>query len=362
MAHIGSKIRAGFFATPERQGDYIAKLLQVEGSGLWFDPTCGEGKILHQLKQSIPTIDEELQVDTYGVELDKGRAAIAENELTKVVQSPIEAMVISNNTFSFLFLNPPYDDEMKMEFDVKVERKEFIELRRNTRYLKEGGIMVFVIPSYQFANEKIARHLATHFEECGIMSFSKEDYPDFRQCIFIGRKKKGKFKKFSEQEKPLYNFLLQMGADEFVENKVTPINQMIGHKVWTIPGGNTTIDTFYSKLRNKGDFIQGILSSKGFEIFKNRAATPALSIGGDPILPPNQGQLALLLASGVINGELGSKENYHLVQGQESVDTIVETERESLESGATKTVTTETTKRSISIKAILPDGTIKKFV
>lgn len=362
MAHIGSKIRAGFFATPERQGIYLAELLKVEGSGLWFDPTCGEGKILRQLKESVQASDSDIHIDTYGVELDQGRAAIAEQELTKVVQAPIEAMVISNNTFSFLFLNPPYDNTMKLDGNTKVERKEFIELRRNTRYLKEGGIMAFIIPSYQFANEKIARYLATHYEECGIVSFSKEDYSDFRQCVFIGRKKSGKLKRFGEKEKPVYNFLLQMDSEQFVKQKVTPINRMIGHKTWTIPGGKTEINTFYSKLRNKSEFIDGIISSKGFEVFKNRAATPTLSIGGDPILPPNQGQLALLLASGVINGELGSGESYHLVQGQESVETEIDTEVEEFESGSSKTITTETTKRSISIKAILPDGTIKKFV
>lgn len=360
MAHIGSKIRSGFFATPERQGEYISKLLNVQGSGLWFDPTCGEGKILRQLADTVSFENEDVTLETYGVELDKGRAAIAEKELTKVVQSPIEAMVISNNTFSLLFLNPPYDDTMKVD-DNTVERKEYIELKRNTRYLIDGGILIYIIPSYQFANKKIARHLATNFEECGIMSFSNEYYDDFRQCVFIGRKKKGNFKRFGNKEKVLYDFLLKMQSEEWISNHVTPINIMVGRKVWSIPEGKTSIKTFYSKLRNKNEFTSGILSSKGFEVFKNRAATPALTIGGDPILPPNQGQLALLLASGVINGELGSGDSYHLVQGMEVVETETETEVEELVENK-KTTVTETTRRNVSIKAILPDGTVKKFV
>ncbi|GLO68256.1 MULTISPECIES: DUF6094 domain-containing protein [Oceanobacillus] len=361
MAHIGSKIRAGFFATPERQGEYLAKLFVAEGNGIWFDPTCGEGKILHQLLNLIPKKNEESNILTYGVELDKGRAAIAEQELTKVVQSPIEAMVISNNSFPFVFLNPPYDDTMKVD-NSKVERKEYIELHRNTKYLVGGGILAFVIPSYQFANPKIARHLATHYEECGIMSFSKEDYNDFRQCVFIGRKKKGKSKLFGKKEKKLYDFLLAMETEEFVQKYVTPIDIMIGHKFWTIPEGRPEVKTFYSRLRNKSDFSKGILSSKGFEIFKNRATTPTLTIGGDPVLPPNAGQLSLLLASGVINGELGNGDTYHLVQGQEIVETEKDSEEELLDNGTKKTTSTERTKRSVSIKAILPDGTIKKFV
>lgn len=362
MAHIGSKIRAGFFATPDRQGEYISKLLKAEGNGIWFDPTCGEGKVLKQLESTIPRDESATNILTYGVELDKGRAALAENELTKVTQSPIEAMVISNNTFQLLFLNPPYDDTMKMDNETKVERKEYIELHRNTKYLAGGGIMVFIIPSYQFANQKIARHLATNFEDCGIMSFSREDYSDFRQCVFIGRKKRGKAKMFGQREKKLYQFLLAMEDEDFIAKSVTPINRMVGNKVWSIPEGNTEIKTFYSKLRNKEEFSAGILASKGFEAFKNRTTTPTLSIGGDPILPPNKGQIALLLASGVINGQLGKGDSYHLVQGQEIVETVTNEEVEIQEKGPKKTTTTETTKRSISIKAILPDGTIKKFV
>lgn len=360
MAHIGSKLRSGFFATPERQGKYIAKLLKAEGSGIWFDPTCGEGKILRQLADSVPRADD-IEIQTYGVELDKGRASVAKGELTKVIQSPIEAMVISNNTFSLVFLNPPYDHTLKMDNDSTTERKEFIELNRNTRYLMEGGILIFIIPSYEFANKKIARHLATNFEECGIMSFTEEDYPQFRQCVFIGRKKKGKVKRFGEREKRLYDFLLNMESEEWVFNRVTPLDKMVGNKIWMIPEGKMEIKSFYSKLRNKNEFISGILSSKGFEIFKNRATTPDLKIGGDPILPPNQGQLALLLASGVINGELGSGHNYHLVQGMEVVETETDVEVEQL-INTQKTITTERTKRIISIKVILPDGTIKKFV
>jgi hypothetical protein len=40
----------------------------VEGSGVWLDPTCGEGDILHQL--SVPFSYEDCSISTYGVELE----------------------------------------------------------------------------------------------------------------------------------------------------------------------------------------------------------------------------------------------------------------------------------------------------
>ncbi|MED2869047.1 hypothetical protein P4263_26055 [Bacillus thuringiensis] len=45
------------------------------------------------------------------------------------------------------------------------ERKEFIELERTTRYLANEGSMCYVIPSYRFVVEKVAKFNNTHFEK-----------------------------------------------------------------------------------------------------------------------------------------------------------------------------------------------------
>ncbi|WP_282155738.1 DUF6094 domain-containing protein [Cytobacillus gottheilii] len=180
MSHIGNKIKAGYFRTPDKQGEHLRSLLQFTGDVACFDPTCGEGLILEQLTSNI----EEYEVKSYGVELDKRRAAEATNRLHTVVQAPIESMVISHNSFGFLFLNPPYDHTMLgIGDDEKSERKEYTELVRNTKYLMPAGIIVYIIPSYRFADKRIARYLATNFEDVAVTKFSSEDYEDFRQCV-----------------------------------------------------------------------------------------------------------------------------------------------------------------------------------
>lgn len=92
MSHVGNKIRAGFFATPELQGEFISKLLKVEGSGVWLDPTCGEGEVLHQLASAHQS--EDCSITSYGVELDKARAEKAKSFLNHCINAPIESMVI----------------------------------------------------------------------------------------------------------------------------------------------------------------------------------------------------------------------------------------------------------------------------
>lgn len=161
MSNIDNKIRAGFFATTERQGEYLRSLLTFQADTAVFDPTCGEGLILNQLIEARE--ERTFTVHSYGVELDKWRAALAKDVLDTVVESPIEGMVISNDIFGLVFLNPPYDNTMLGTGDEPTERKEYTGLIRYTRYLAPGGTLMFIIPSYRYTDSKIARFFSILF-------------------------------------------------------------------------------------------------------------------------------------------------------------------------------------------------------
>ncbi|UAL49871.1 DUF6094 domain-containing protein (plasmid) [Sutcliffiella horikoshii] len=354
MSNIGNKIRAGFFATPTRQGNYLKQLLHFSGECSIFDPTCGEGEILKQLGEN-----SEYTVKTYGVELDKRRAAKAEELIDYCTQAPIESMVISNDAFSMVYCNPPYDFAMKGYDDDEADRKEYLELVRNTKYLAPEGILVYVIPSYRFADKKISRFLSTHFDKAGILRFTDEDYEDFKQCLFIGIKKKEKFKEYNQK---VNSFLQNMESEEFVLKSVTPLDVAIGKRTWTIPSGPTEIRTFYSKIENKVNFVEAIKNNKGFQAFKERTKPKKLEIGGNPIINIAQGQMALLLASGAVNGLIGTGDKLHAVQGLEIVKKVKTEDTQYHESGSTTKMTKIRTVREVSVKAITPSGLIKKFV
>src|SRR5690606_11594367 len=158
---------------------------------------------------------------------------------------------------------------MKGIDDESADRKEWTELFRNTKYLKETGLMMYVIPSYRYSDKRIARYLATHFYNVGIMRFSDEDFDDYRQCIFIGNKKSGKHKEFNQK---LYDFLIHMESDAFVLEKVTPVDRFVlANKKWNVPAGVEELKTFYTKLAKKSDYVNGIRNSKGFQGFMNRS-------------------------------------------------------------------------------------------
>ncbi|MEX3623620.1 DUF6094 domain-containing protein [Viridibacillus arvi] len=360
MSNIGNKIMSGFFAFPERQGAYLAKLLKQDigsGKSAWLDPTCGEGKIINQLSELLQT--DDVEIHKYGVEIDKGRAGIASELLDTVYNCPIESMVIQNDAFGFVFLNPPYDNTVKGMGDDKSERKEFIELQRASKYVQPGGVFCYVIPSYRFADKQIARFLATHFERSAIMRFTDEDYPDFKQCIFLGHKKSSVVKSTNDG---MMDFFLNMYDEKFIMDNVSPISEFIDAKEWVIPSMQRLIKTFYSRIEAKNTYYEGIRNSTGFEAFKNRTKPKELEIGGQPILPLNAGQMALLLASGAVNGKIGKEKSLHLVQGMEIVGTNTEEEVIVSPKGYVSTKTIDSTTRTVSVKILTPRGVIKKLM
>jgi hypothetical protein len=360
MSNIGNKLRSGFFATPEQQGQYLVELFnKPKGLINIFDPTCGEGRILKQIAKSLES--DENQIQTYGVEVDKARCKVAMELLDYCSNAAIETMVVQRNAFQLIYLNPPYDFEMLGADDLEgAKRKEFIELERATRYLADEGIMCYVIPSYRFAAEKVARFISTHFEKIAVVRFSDEDYDDYKQCVIIARKRSSDTKKFIN--KKVYNFLINMDDEEFVLKNVRTISSLIGKLKWDVPAAIKPINIFYSKLDSKDNYYEGIINSSGFEQFIEQTKPREISLENQPIINLNSGQLALLMASGFVNGMIGNAEDLHIVQGQEIVSKETEVEQIQNEDGSITEKNIERTVRKISIKTLSPNGFIKKLV
>jgi tRNA1(Val) A37 N6-methylase TrmN6 len=73
-----------------------------------------------------------------------------------VLNTAFENTLLTDETFSLVFLNPPYDGETSTG---RGERMEFTFLNDSTKLLRRGGMLVYIIPETR-VSEKIARHLA----------------------------------------------------------------------------------------------------------------------------------------------------------------------------------------------------------
>lgn len=333
---VGNKIAAGFFATPLRQAAYIKSALDVKG-GPWLDPTAGEGEALAYLA-------EGHDVQTYGVEIDKSRAQKAEKVLTKVLHAPVETL-LSSQAFSMLFCNPPYDYGIKAIGEEAAVRKELSVLSEVFQYLVPKGLLIYIVPAHRLAEPELAKFLSARLESVKVYRFTDEDFHDYRQVVLFG------YKKHSQVLYPnqnLYWHFMLYKKDDFVLS-IPTLAEM--NDKWVVPKGKP-VRKFISTMIEPESFC-GIKDSMAFRNFQNMFSFEQLEVNGISPMPLKQGQLALLLASGAMNGLVGEGETLHVVQGVEQV-----TEKRVEDEEETKTWQ----ERTISIKVLTPSGIVKKFV
>ena len=99
-----------------------------------LDPCAGIGAAIRQLT-------DDANTNRYAVELDAERARLAEESGIETIHANTFDVHAKVESFSLLYLNPPYDSEVS-SFDNK--RMELLFLRRTLRWLVNGGILLMV--------------------------------------------------------------------------------------------------------------------------------------------------------------------------------------------------------------------------
>jgi len=107
---LAGQAQLGYFPTPETQLPLIASWLSLAGGDnnlvRALDPCVGEGCALAYLAERIGK-----GVTTYGIELSPQRAEEAGRLLDHVLNTAFENAVLTDEMFSLVFTNPPYDGE-----------------------------------------------------------------------------------------------------------------------------------------------------------------------------------------------------------------------------------------------------------
>jgi tRNA1(Val) A37 N6-methylase TrmN6 len=103
MTRLASTAKAGFFPTPERVTEWIARCVSpAQTQGKLLDPCCGEG-IAAQF------VAKAWNLEAYGIEIDAERALEASSRLHRVLHLDYAQVRAPHHAFQSLFLNPPYD-------------------------------------------------------------------------------------------------------------------------------------------------------------------------------------------------------------------------------------------------------------
>ena len=184
---LAAQAKGGFYPTPPRVVDLVAKLLygargrsrSVDTLRI-LDPCCGAGDALAQFADLLRDRGT-VPVETCGVELHRDRAEQAAHVLDRALACDLFATSIANNAFGVLLLNPPYD------WDQEDKRVEHAFLTHCTRYLTDGGLLIFIVPKQRLSVS--ARYLSSHYRDIRCWAFPSPEREVFDQVVLVGRRK-----------------------------------------------------------------------------------------------------------------------------------------------------------------------------
>ena len=100
------RLKLGYFSLPTEEGHRLRRLLQSTENFSAIDPCVGTGAALHLITADLPC-------RRYGVELDAERALSAARSGIETVQGNLFDSHAKVESFSLLYLNPPYDSEIE---------------------------------------------------------------------------------------------------------------------------------------------------------------------------------------------------------------------------------------------------------
>jgi len=311
MARIASQAKMGYYPTPPVVVNHIKKGISLSGEGTYrFLDTCsGEGEALGLLASGLGP-----GVETYGVELDETRVKKSAQRLNRVVWGDaLTELRVSIRAFSLLWLNPPYDWDSGGG-----SRLEARFLDAHLKYLMPKGWLIFIIPHVALKSVKASLSRLGNLQ---IYAFPDPEYGVFKQLVVVGQKTPTS--KSDEKLAMIEEIAWLSPADAWERLPKTldiPKGALVLHPS---PQGRVTFASERSDMEKAAELAAKSPLWKDFAVIT--AAKTLQNIR--PLAPLRQGHLAILLAGGLMNGEVESNGRRLVIKGsvKKGVDSVTET-------------------------------------
>ncbi|OIJ11501.1 hypothetical protein BKP35_12215 [Anaerobacillus arseniciselenatis] len=301
MARIASQSKGGFYATPEGQMSLILPRLKVNEGERYlnlFDPCAGEGLALKQLGDHFSD-DQNLTVQTFGVELEETRFQKARDALDQVIHDGYENVRTEAN-FNVVWLNPPYDE-------VFHERTELRFLRtlssKSKNIFANNSLLMFCVPQYVL--DKCAMVLSERFREIKVYRFTDNAYDVFKQVVVFGYFGTPGSREKVKETRDYLKDIANKGPE------ILPTLEEIEENFYVDPS-DQPITLFRAGKLNSQELFKDLQHSTLFSEFEKRV-TPEVrnSSMKRPLLPLKLAHAGTAIASGAVGGNLGN----HMVVG-----------------------------------------------
>ena len=286
-----ARIKLGYYPLPQEEGKRLRKLLDfTAGTASVVDPCVGTGDALHQLT-------EGAEVEKHGVELDANRAAAAAARGINTIHGDLFNAIAKVESFSFLYLNPPYDSEIG---SMDNKRMEFLFLEHSYRWLVEGGVLLMVVPQSRL--DSSIPLLAENFADLRVFRLTDPESARFNQVALFGVRKRMRGQDYSRNRTTLHGMVWRLDMPT-LQGYETP------YRVPTSPS---------TKLAYRGlplDQVEDlIVSSSAWKQVEALLLPKEEMAGGRPITPLHAGHVGLLCTAGLLNGVFGQGDERHIAR------------------------------------------------
>ena len=330
--------RLGFYPLPVQEASRIRRFLAFPGDQCSaLDPCVGDGLAFSEIASGEKVL-------RYAVELDAGRTEQARAKGIDVIHGNSFDVQCPVESFSLIYLNPPYDFEISEE---KSQRMEKLFLEHVYRWLRPGGVLVLVVPVRRIADCAVL--LSRHFRDIRIYRLTEPESAQYKQIVVFGMRRTRQ-----ERDRLRDNEIIQgqlwLGALEAKLNEFAPLPAE-PDSTYAPPAAAPV------RMVHRGlplDEIEDLLSKSS--AYRQASAVifgQQAEVSGRPLTPLHGGHVGLLCTAGMLNGIFGEGETRHIAHWQ-SVKVVDKSEEE--EDG--KTIIREKERFSNELTLVFSTGAI----
>ena len=335
-----ARLKLGYYPLAAAEARRIRCYLQFSGEAASvLDPCAGTGAALC-------IITDGVGLRRYGVELDAHRAEEARNVLDYVIQGSAFDTHAPVESFSLLYLNPPYDFEIG---EGKNQRMEKLFLEFVGRWIRPGGVLVMVVPYDRIYECRTV--LTPQFRDKAIYRLTEPEAIAYKQAVVFGvRRTRQERERLNDHAVQQANWKLNDLTRRYEE--IPPLPD-IPDRTYSVPPSPD------ARLEYRGlplDLIEDLLqTSPAWRQAQRITHAPKTEFAGRPLTPLHKGHVGLLCTSGLLNGVFGEGKDLH-VANWESVKVVDRIEEEGEDGG--NTVIREKERFSQRLTLLYADGRI----
>lgn len=258
-----------------------------------LDPCVGDGVAFTRLLDRVTAHRYGIEIDAYRAEQAKGLGIETLQANAMDVKCPPEAM-------SLLYLNPPYDWESG---ESNNQRLEAVFLEHTYRWLKPGGVLLFVIPRLRLP--KCTRLLSEHFTDLRVFRLTEPACLEYKQIVVLATRRKRHSKVSDAALLDGVRYLEALAT----KSELEPLGDTVEVR-YEVPASEPAM------LTNLGiplDEVEDLLLESAAYRQAGRVLLPKLNdVKGRPLTPLHGGHVGLLCTAGMLNGVFSEGEDRHI--------------------------------------------------